>query len=72
LRSLFFDVLGVCSLDYYEAIIDLAKRFQKISRENGDKSKRLSSFEAELRICNEMVELLPEKINQFVCHGRKL
>ncbi|RLN86304.1 hypothetical protein BBJ28_00001850 [Nothophytophthora sp. Chile5] len=59
------------SLAYHEAVLELVRKFEQ--QQPGANGRELrSSFEAELTICSEMTELLPEKINQLVYNGKAL
>ncbi|KAG3003019.1 hypothetical protein PC128_g13953 [Phytophthora cactorum] len=59
------------SLAYHETVTELVRKYE--TKYLGDQGKELRrSFQTELKICGEMAELLPEKINQLVYNGRAL
>ncbi|KAG7389508.1 hypothetical protein PHYBOEH_007423 [Phytophthora boehmeriae] len=58
------------SLAYHEAVIELVQQYEQQQKPQGLELRRI--FGAELTICTEMIELLPEKINQLVYNGKAL
>lgn len=63
------------SLEYHHSVLELVTKYEHAKQsapagENGDALHHL--FDAELNICREMAELLPEKINQLVYNGKVL
>ncbi|KAF1317113.1 Kif-1 binding protein, partial [Globisporangium splendens] len=62
------------SLEYHESVIELVHKYEAQSTKqtmpvDGNDETLRQLFDAELHICREMVELLPEKINQLVYNG---
>uniref|UniRef100_K3WQQ2 KIF-binding protein n=1 Tax=Globisporangium ultimum (strain ATCC 200006 / CBS 805.95 / DAOM BR144) TaxID=431595 RepID=K3WQQ2_GLOUD len=65
------------SLEYHESVIELVHKYEEQSAKqtrpmDGDGETLRQLFDAELHICREMAELLPEKINQLVYNGKVL
>ncbi|ETK79288.1 hypothetical protein L915_14844 [Phytophthora nicotianae] len=59
------------SLAYHEAVTELVRKYE--TKHQGEQGRELRrSFQTELKICGEMAELLPEKINQLVYNGKAL
>lgn len=58
------------SLEYYEAVLALTKKYQVQQPAHGAQLQDV--FGAELVICQDMANLLPEKIDQLFYNGRAL
>ncbi|GLD97813.1 hypothetical protein PINS_up006510 [Pythium insidiosum] len=62
------------SLEYHRAVLALVHAFEQ-HQQHGQRempSQLRKSMQAELKICEEMIELLPEKINHLVYNGKAL
>lgn len=60
------------SLGFHEAVPALVQKYQDLQSNAGTTNGQVlkQMFEGELAICHEMLELLPEKINQLAYNGR--
>lgn len=59
------------SLKYHEAVVELVRQYEGTDPGGQGKENRCG-FETEVKICQEMIALLPEKINQLVYNGKTL
>ncbi|DAZ99436.1 TPA: hypothetical protein N0F65_004069 [Lagenidium giganteum] len=60
------------SLEYHSLVLHLAKLYEELPNNEAQFRAFDQAFHAELGLCAEMIELMPEKINQLFYNGKFL
>jgi hypothetical protein len=60
------------AIEYNEAVLELVHKYEQLPSNDANAKQLKGMYQAEVAICQEMLELLPEKINQLVYNGRTL